>query len=335
MVDSKSPAVQLFILYRIDKLTYMIDLRRLEILRELARCGTVAATAEAVHLTPSAVSQQLASLSREVGTAMIEPDGRRVRLTAAAELLLRHAHEIFTHLEHAESDLAKFRDGDAGTVRLGAFATAIRGLAAPMLSMLERRSGLRVEILQVDPEETADSLLARKVDVALTLTAGPSVIGADDPRLESWHVIDDVLDVVLPLDHPLAGDDEIHLADLAADDWILGMTGSSCWIVAHDACARAGFAPRTRHQAEVYTGFVALVAAGAAVGLLPRLAQGPFRNEPIVIRPIAGPPVARRIEVQYRAGTANQPHIAPVLAALREVAKSGIAPIDARTLVSN
>lgn len=306
----------------------MIDLRRLEILRELARCGTVVATAQAVHLTPSAVSQQLASLSREVGTPMIEPDGRRVRLTAAAELLLRHAHEIFTHLEHAESDLARFRDGEAGTVRVGAFATAIRGLAAPLLRRIENSSGLRVEIVQVDPEDSVDALLARRVDIALTLTPGAQVVGADDPRLEHWHVVDDVLDVVLPLDHPLAGASEIDLADLAGDDWILGMNASACLVIARDACARAGFSPRTRHQAEDYTGFVALIAAGAAVGLLPRLAQGPFRHEPVAIVPVAGAPVARRIEVQYRAGTANQPHIAPVLAVLREVAASGVAPID-------
>ncbi len=319
--------VHLFVLHAIAKLNCMIDLRRLEILRELARCGTVAATAEAVHLTPSAVSQQLASLSREVGTPMTEPDGRRVRLTAAAELLLRHAHEIFTHLEHAESDLARFRDGEAGTVRLGAFATAIRGLAAPLLRRIETTSGLRVEIIQIDPEDTVDALLARRVDVALTLTAGASVAGAADARLQHWHVVDDILDVVLPLDHPLAGRSEVELADLAGDDWILGMNASACLVIAQDACARAGFSPRTRHQAEDYTGFVALIAAGAAVGLLPRLAQGPFRHEPVAILPIAGPPIARRIEVQFRAGTGDQPHIAPVLAVLREVAVSGVAPL--------
>ena len=104
----------------------MIDVRKLEILRELDRCGTIAATALAVHLTPSAVSQQLATLSREAGTPMLEPDGRRVRLTEAAQLLLSHAHQIFTHLEHAESDLAAFRRGDAGTVRLGTFSSAVK-----------------------------------------------------------------------------------------------------------------------------------------------------------------------------------------------------------------
>src|SRR3954453_17943706 len=170
----------------------MIDLRRLEILRELDRCGTIAATADAVHLTPSAVSQQLASLSREAGTPMLEPDGRRVRLTAAAELLLRHAHEVFTHLEHAESDLAQFRAGKAGTVRVGAFASAIRRLCAPMLSSLERQSGIRVEIQEVN--DAANALLARKVDVALTMALGhgtADVRGSDDPRLDSWPLLDD------------------------------------------------------------------------------------------------------------------------------------------------
>ena len=114
----------------------MIDVRKLEILRELDRCGTIAATALAVHLTPSAVSQQLAALSREAGTPMLEPDGRRVRLTEAAQLLLSHAHQIFTHLEHAESDLAAFRRGDAGTVRLGTFSSAVKALAVPVISDL-------------------------------------------------------------------------------------------------------------------------------------------------------------------------------------------------------
>ena len=137
----------------------MIDLRRLELLREFARCGTVAATAEAVFLTPSAVSQQLAALSREVGTPMLEPDGRRVRLTEAAEMLLAHAHEIFTHLEHAEADLAAFRGGRSGTVRLGGFPTSIRAVAVPAIGMVRDRCGIQVRVLQVAAEEAADALL--------------------------------------------------------------------------------------------------------------------------------------------------------------------------------
>ncbi|SDO99152.1 DNA-binding transcriptional regulator, LysR family [Nakamurella panacisegetis] len=297
----------------------MIDLRRLEILRELDRCGTIAATAEVVHLTPSAVSQQLAALSREAGTPMLEPDGRRVRLTAAAQLLLRHAHEVFTHLEHAESDLAAFRRGDAGVVRLGAFPTAIRGIAVPVLNQL-RSSRLEVQIREVQPEHTVDALLSRSVDLAVTLTGGSEVLGADDPRLTDEHLIDDVMDVALPLDHRLAGETSIDLADLADDDWITHMAGVPCWAAMRTACARAGFVPRSRHSADDFTGAVALVGTGAGICLLPRLAQGPFSSDPVVVIPVAGEPPLRRIAVQYRAGTHDQPHIAPVLTALRAVA---------------
>ena len=299
----------------------MIDLRRLEILRELDRCGTIAATAEVVHLTPSAVSQQLAALSREAGTPMLEPDGRRVRLTAAAQLLLRHAHEVFTHLEAAESDLAAFRRGDAGVVRLGAFPTAIRGVAVPVLAHL-RGSKLEVQVREVQPEHTVDALLGRSVDLAVTLTGGGEVLGADDPRLADEHLLDDIMDVALPLGHRLADQEEINIEQLRDEDWITHLPGVPCWAAMRAACARAGFVPRSRHNADDFTGAVALIAAGEGLGLIPRLAQGPFRDDAIVIRPISGEPPLRRIAVQYRAGTSDQPHIAPVLAALRAVARA-------------
>jgi len=299
----------------------MIDLRRLEILRELDRCGTIAATAEAVHLTPSAVSQQLASLSREAGTPMLEPAGRRVRLTAAAELLLRHAHEVFTHLEHAESDLAAFRRGDAGMVRLGAFPTAIRGVAVPVIAEL-RGSKLELQILEVQPEHTVDALLSRRADIAVTLTGTAEVLGAEDPRLSDEHLFDDIMDVALPLGHPLADRPAIELVDLRDEDWITHVPGVPCWAAMRAACHRAGFVPRSRHNADDFTGAVALVAAGQGLCLLPRLAQGPFTGDPVVVRPLSGEPPLRRIAVQYRSGTHDQPHIAPVLAALRSVARA-------------
>ncbi|GGM06182.1 LysR family transcriptional regulator [Nakamurella endophytica] len=296
----------------------MIDLRRLEILRELDRCGTIAATAQAVHLTPSAVSQQLAALSREAGTAMLEPDGRRVRLTAAAQLLLSHAHEVFTHLEHAESDLAAFRRGDAGTVRLGSFASAVSSIVVPVLRTVAERSRLQVYTVEVQPEGAADALLGRSVDLALTLSGEPPTAD-DDARLHVEPLLTDVLDVALPVGHPLAAGPAVDLADLADEPWIVNIPGTPCWQVAVSACARAGFTPRVQHRADEFTGVIALVSAGAGIALLPRLAQDVLPQAPVVLRPVAGVSPVRHIGVQYRAGTAAQPHIAPVLTALREV----------------
>jgi DNA-binding transcriptional LysR family regulator len=313
------------------KLAYMIDVRKLEILSELNRCGTIAATAAAVHLTPSAVSQQMAALSREAGTPMLEPDGRRVRLSEAAQLLLSHAHEIFTHLEHAESDLAAFRRGDAGTVRLGTFSSAVKAIAVPVISDLSTRSRLRMEIREVEPEEAVDALLARTVDVSLTLASSDLLPGQNDKRLEAEHLLDDVMDVALPFDHPLADRDEIDLADLADADWILARPGVPCWQLAREACERSGFVPRPRHYADEFIGVVGLIAAGHGVSLLPRLAQPEFVNEPIVLRPVAGVSPVRRIGAQIRAGTADQPHVAPVLDSLRRISAAvAIGPLECR-----
>lgn len=315
------------------KMHCMIDVRKLEILRELDRCGTIAATAAAVHLTPSAVSQQLAALSKEAGTAMLEPDGRRVRLTEAAQLLLQHAHQIFTHLEHAESDLAAFRRGDAGTVRVGTFSSAVKALAVPLVSDLSTRTRIRVELREVQPEDALDALLGRRVDICMNLATTELLPGSDDKRVHSEHLLDDVMDVALPFDHPLADRAEIELADLADEDWILANPGVPCWQLSRDACERAGFSPRARHYADEFVGVVGLVAAGHGVSLLPRLAQPEAVHEPIVLRPVAGVSPVRRISVQTRAGTADQPHIAPALESLRRVA-AGVArgPLACRSV---
>jgi len=296
----------------------MIDVRRLQILRELARCGTIAATAEAVHLTPSAVSQQLAALSKEAGTAMLEPDGRRVRLTTAAELLLAHAHEIFAHLEHAEADLASFRRGQAGTVRLGGFPTSIRGIAVPALRMVAARSGIQVLVVQVGPEDAEDALLARTVDVAITLIPPGSTVDGSDARFEAEHLFDENIDIVLPDDHPLADRAEVALADLADEDWI-GLPGGFCWTITMAACAAAGFTPRSVHSVDEDSAVLGLVAAHAGVATIPRLARSRCQTDPVVVRPVADGTLTRRIALRYRAGTAAQPHIAPLLAVLREL----------------
>jgi len=316
------------------KMNCMIDVRKLEILSELDRCGTIAATAAAVHLTPSAVSQQMAALSREAGTPMLEPDGRRVRLTEAAALLLSHAHQIFTQMEHAESDLAAFRRGDAGTVRLGTFSSAIKAIAVPVVTDMARTSRLRLEIREVEPENAIGALLARHVDVAVTMASGEFLLGHDDPRMQSEHLLDDVMDVALPFGHPLADELEIDLADLRDADWILATPGVPCWRITRDACERAGFLPRVRHYADEFVGVVGLIAAGHGVSLLPRLAQPEFVDEAIVLRPVAGVSPVRRIGAQIRSGTADQPHIGPVLSSLRRAAADvADGPLECRPAV--
>src|SRR5829696_9712465 len=114
----------------------MIDVRRLQVLREVAEHGTLAAAADVLHLTPSAVSQQLAALEREVGQPVVERNGRGVRLTGAAELLVGHANIVLAQLEAAAADVAAYAEGVVGSVRIAGFATALAELVAPAAAAL-------------------------------------------------------------------------------------------------------------------------------------------------------------------------------------------------------
>jgi DNA-binding transcriptional LysR family regulator len=146
----------------------MLDVRRLRLLRELSRRGTITAVAEALAFTPSAVSQQLAVLEREAGVALLERTGRRVVLTAAAIALVGHAEAVLERLERASAELAAARTGLTGTIRIGAFPTATRAiLPAAFATLAREHPGLEPMVDEIDPAEVAPRLRAGDLDVAL------------------------------------------------------------------------------------------------------------------------------------------------------------------------
>ncbi|MGX6600759.1 LysR family transcriptional regulator [Micromonosporaceae bacterium Da 78-11] len=245
-----------------------IDLRRLRLLRELRDRGTVTAVAAATHLTSSAVSQQLAQLAKEAGAVLLEPHGRRVRLTPAAGLLLHHADLLFAQLELARTELEAFVAGAAATVRLDCFATAVPALAVPASRRLAGSAPrLTLSVHEADTEESLDRLLRDETDIVVGLDGGVRV---DDPRFSRTPLLVDPMDVVLPADHPQAGAAELRLADLAGEPWIVPPAGL-CRDIAERECALAGFTPRAAHTADSYASVFALVRGGLGVALAPRM----------------------------------------------------------------
>ncbi|MEU9004976.1 LysR family transcriptional regulator, partial [Streptomyces sp. NPDC048551] len=172
----------------------MLDVRRLRLLRELARRGTIAAVAEALAFSPSAVSQQLTVLEREAGLPLLERTGRRVRLTPAAQNLVRHADAVLERLERADADLAEARGGLAGALRIGSFPTATRAIVPAALVRLARRHpGLEPMISETDPAAVAHALRAGDLDVALVheydFVPAPPEPGDRTPRIAFDHLL--------------------------------------------------------------------------------------------------------------------------------------------------
>lgn len=300
----------------------MIDLRRLGTLRELDRRGSLARTAEALHLTPSAVSQQLAALARELGVPLIERQGRGVRLTGQARLVLQHADLIAAQLERARADLAAWEEGRRGAVTIGAFSSAVSGLLAPVLAELAVvRPEIGIAVVESQPPDLFTRLDAGEVDlaVAVDFSAAPP---HTDRRYTRFDLLSDVLDVALPAGHRLAGRDRVPLRELAADPWIVGDASTCCGAVTRSVCAAGGFTPEIRHAVDDWQALAALVGAGLGVALVPRLVR-PLGRPDVIVRPVTGQAPARNVFAAVRTGSEDDPVLASVLDLLRERAVNG------------
>ncbi|MEV6350456.1 LysR family transcriptional regulator [Actinoplanes sp. NPDC051851] len=291
-----------------------LDVRRLRVLRELHQRGTVTAAAQALHLTPSAVSQQLAALSREAGVPLIEPTGRRVRLTGAARILLRHADEILARIELAQADIAASAGAPAGEVALGGFPATLTGLALPALWSLRSAAPLlTLRLSEAEPPEAFDLLLRGDLDIVLTVESPHGPV-ATDRRFHRSPVLIDPFDVALPEDHPLAAAPTLRLADLAGAEWILPHAGV-CREICLAACVAAGFTPFVAHHIGDGESTMSAVALGLGPALVSRLA-GVAPRPGVVIRALDGDRPVRHITAVLRRGSETAPHLAAVLDAI-------------------
>ncbi|WP_439662401.1 LysR family transcriptional regulator [Lentzea sp. HUAS TT2] len=278
----------------------MIDPRRLRVLRALADHGTVTAAAAALHLTPSAVSQQLAALESEAGHPLLLRKGRRVSLTPAGDLLVTHAHVVAAELERAQATLDALASGSAGRVGVAAFASAITQVVAPALAALKERS-IELSVRDAEGHESVRLLLDGEIDVAITEEHRTT------DRFTRFPLYTEPFDVVLPPGHPLTG--PVDLAALADEDWVVTLPGNPLRDVVEMACAQAGFAPRIRHTSDDFRAIQALVDAGAGVALAPRNAVRGV--------PVAGVAPLRRVVAAVRTGSEDHPLISAVLGELR------------------
>ncbi|MGP4022937.1 LysR family transcriptional regulator [Actinomadura sp. 3N407] len=248
----------------------MLDLHRLRLLRELKHRGTLAAVAEALSYSPSSISQQLSVLEKEAGVPLLEPVGRRVRLTAQAEILVAHTEAVLERLERAEADLAASLEGITGVLRVAAFQTAALALVPDALSLLrDAHPRLRVEITQREPESALPGLLARDFDLVIT----EEYPGDPSPRpagIDYAELGEDEMTLALPA--PAGGGrDGGGLEDLAGVPWVMepGGTASRRW--ATRLCRTAGFEPDVRFESTDLLLHLRLAERGHAAALLPGL----------------------------------------------------------------
>jgi DNA-binding transcriptional LysR family regulator len=291
-----------------------VDTRRLRLLLELSRLGSMREVAEELHVTTSTVSQQLAVLAREAGAVLIEPDGRRVRLTPAGRRLADHAVTILAAVEAARLDLDPGAE-PVGTLRVAGFATAIRRSLLPITAELAvRHPKVRLLIHEHEPAEAFALLAADDIDLALTY--GYNLAPARfDRAVEPTPLWSTAWGLGVPAaGAPGDGSGVEVFAHFRSHSWIVNSRNTADEQVVRRIAALAGFEPRIAHRADSLDLVQDLIVAGLGVGLLPM-------HRPILpgvrLLPLAEPAVTMRAYAVTRRGRAGWPPLALVLGLLK------------------
>lgn len=312
----------------------MFDVRRLLVLQEVARCGSLSGAAATMNYTTSAVSQQIAALERDVGCTLVMRGPSGAKLTSAGVSLLAHAPHILAAIAAAERELGRLTSG-VGALRIASFASAASGILPLALARLRAASpNSDLELVGADPDDGVAMLRAGDVDAAI-ITEVPGE-RAEYPDVFTVPVYDDEFYVVLPASHQLATSADVALAKLADEKWVVSSATGTCpdTRVFTAACRRAGFVPSVTFRADDYSTVQGMVAAGLGVSLVPSLAAAGARSDVALCR-ILGERPSRRISI----ATAAAPAKGGILAALvgfvqsagRQVASDGVYSVPART----
>jgi DNA-binding transcriptional LysR family regulator len=301
----------------------MLDVRRLRVLREVARHQSLSAAAAALSYSPSAISQQIATLEQEVGVGLVDRSARGAVLTEAGRALVRHADEILGRIKAAHEELEALAGLQAGWLRLGAFSTAGAVLTPRALKAFrERHPGVETDLVEVDPEEAVSQLRARELDLALVYKF-PIVENLPLEGLDYVHLLDDRLYVALPAEHPLARRRRLKLHDLAEEAWIQGVHRGPTAGVLPAACRAAGFEPRIVFRSDDHMAVEGFVAAGLGIAVVPQIAIATARGD-IVIRPleVEGDLLTREVGIALPLGSYRPPAVTAMLSVFEDVCRS-------------
>jgi molybdate transport repressor ModE-like protein len=297
----------------------MLDLKRLRVLTEVARQGSFSAAAEALYLSQSAVSQQVATLEREVGMPLLERTRKGPRLNGAGKTLVYHADAALARLEEAEHELKAIAGLEGGELRISSFASASATLLTDALrEFRERHPEVRFSVTEAEPEDSLPRLRAAETDLAIVFDYPMLPPTGEERDVDRVLLLTEEMHLALPRSHPLAKARTVKLGDLAGEPWMCGVCPSSCGDVVKEACRKAGFDPQIAFESDEYEVQQAYVAAGLGFTLLPDLALPTLRGD-LVVRPTEPAAPKRRVWAATRSEGARSAATDAMVGVLRRV----------------
>ena len=298
--------------------TSQLDVGRLRLLREVSLRGSIAAAARSLGLTPSAVSQQVALLEREAGTALVDRSPRGVVLTGAGHALAARAAEVIDVLAAARADLDRIAGGLSGPVAIASVASAAATIVSDAVGQLgATQPGIELSVVAVEPDRALELVLAGDADVAVVDEYDYVPLALPEfvvPRA----LCSEPLVAVVPSDW--TGRRRPTLADLAGADWVMPPVEAACGLAVRTACRAEGFEPRVRWETDDMLLLVRAIAAGHGIAVLPRRSVAADAAD-VAILPVRAPRLQRHLSAVARGATLARPVVAHVVEALVAAAR--------------
>jgi DNA-binding transcriptional LysR family regulator len=294
-----------------------LDVGRLRLLREVGLRGTIAGAARSMGLTSSAVSQQLAVLEREAGTALVDRSPRGVVLTGAGHALAARAGEVLDVLASARADLDRIAGSLSGPVSMASVASAAATFVSDAVTALrETHPGVAVSVAAAEPARALELLVAGDVDLALVDEYDYVPLALPD-FVVARELCAEPLVAVVPAGW--SGRRALALADLADADWVMPPDDAACGLAVRSACRAEGFEPRVRWETDDMLLLARAVAAGHGISVLPRLSVA--ESAGIQTRTLREPRLTRRLSVVARSSVLGRPVVAAVIDSLARAAR--------------
>jgi DNA-binding transcriptional LysR family regulator len=326
----------------------MLNVARLRVLSEVARCGSFSGAADALSYTQSAISQQIAALESETGMTLLDRLPRGVQLTGAGRTLVEHTEGILARVRAAEEELSAIAGLRGGELRMASFPTA--GATLMPVAIARFRASypeVRLTLAEGEPEEIEPRLRAGEFDLALVFefsvpegapgasgeerpegaaqSAPSSVDGASERRVA---LLEDPMYLALPREHRLARRGSLRLEDLSGQAWVQTSASSACARHVVRCCHAAGFEPEVAFESDDYQTVQGLVAAGVGVALIPELALSVVRED-VVVHALSPHPPGRRVIAALPGGPRTRliPAASAMLRLLEEAAADRERPL--------
>ncbi len=312
-----------------------MELHQLHMLRELGELGSIKAVADTLSVTPSAVSQHISALQRQVGAPLTRKDGRNLVLTEAGQVLAAAGAQVIDAMAAAQAAIGAYQHDAGGTVTLSGFHSAGQALFAPLVRRLAAVSPVsaddgegpgsgasaavpRVKFSDEDVAQHDFPALTARYDLVLAHRMDHSPAWPEE-RVRVIPLAHEPLDVAMAVDHPLAGRHSLTASDVVGFPWVSSRSGYSPADVLVAVGAMASRPVDVVHRINDYSTVAALVSTGEVIGLLPRYTSSPALNDGVVLRPLAGINTERRIDLLVRPENLKRASVQLVAQALQEV----------------